>query len=304
LGLVHRDVSPSNILVSYDGDVKLVDFGIAKATAHSHATQTAAIKGKIAYMAPEQLRGESLDRRSDIFAMCVVLYEMVLGKRCFSAPGEFALINKVAAARFSRPSKVDPSIESELETLVVEGLSASPDARPRSARELQLRLEEVAKAHDIRLSKVALAEFMEATFGLVDFPRTDCLPLPAGEAPEPAVVAEPAPVSRTIWPWILVALGVGVTGGVIAVRMASETPSAPAAVVVPEPSQPPPRSPEPDTVAEEPEAEPEPDVVIEVAPEPATAPSPRKKRRRAAPKKKPAKPRLDADYLPPSRRSG
>ena len=178
LGLVHRDVSPSNILVSHDGDVKLVDFGIAKATAHSHATQTAAIKGKIAYMAPEQLRGEALDRRSDILALCVVLYEMVLGKRCFSAPGEFALINKVAAAQFARPSKVDPSIEPALEALVVEGLSARPDARPRSARELQLRLEEVAKAHDIRLSKVALAEFMEATFGLVDFPRTDCLPLP------------------------------------------------------------------------------------------------------------------------------
>lgn len=299
LGLVHRDVSPSNILVSYDGDVKLVDFGIAKATAHSHATQTAAIKGKIAYMAPEQLRGESLDRRSDVFALCVVLYEMLLGKRCFSAPGEFALINKVADARFAKPSKVDPTIEADLEALVVQGLSASPDARPKSARELQSRLEDVARGHDIRLSKVALAEFMESTFGLVDFPRTDGLPLPALEEPEPAVVPEVVRVSRPVWPWVLAALGIGVTGGVVAVRMGSDSASteapAPSVALEPEPEP----EPEPATV------EPEPEEIIEVEADPEPDPEPKKKRRRPAAKKKPAaKPGLDADYLPPSRRSG
>lgn len=323
LGLVHRDVSPSNVLVSYDGDVKLVDFGIAKATAHSQATQTAAIKGKIAYMAPEQLRGDTLDRRSDVFALCVVFYELVLGKRCFSAPGEFALINRVAEARFTKPSKVDPEIEPELEALISEGLSADPDGRPKSARELQLRIEALATEHDFRLSKVALAEFMEKTFGVVDFPRTDSLPMPASWPSEPApAVVEAAPVpqtraqTRASWPWLVVALAVGVTGGIAAVTMTENTPAppptgpvdrapAPAAIV----SEPRP-APAPPLVQDTKTAEPEvqDDVVIEVEPEPAEPrrPTRRKKRkRRAATKDKPAaKPSLDADYLPPSRRSG
>ncbi|MGH1346938.1 MAG: serine/threonine-protein kinase [Nannocystales bacterium] len=324
LGLVHRDVSPSNVLVSYDGDVKLVDFGIAKATAHSQATQTAAIKGKIAYMAPEQLRGDTLDRRSDVFALCVVLYELVLGKRCFSAPGEFALINRVAEARFTKPSKVDPDIEPELEALISDGLSADPDGRPKSARELQLRIEDLASTHELRLSKVALAEFMEKTFGIVDFPRTDALPLPAVWPAEPApAVVEATPIrrSRTSWPWLVVALAVGVTGGIAAVTMTGERPSeAPATAVesapppspVPSEPQPAPAVVAPQTtenVAEENTAEPEKDnVIVELEPEPPARPRPsrkKKRRRRAATKGKPAdKPSLDADYLPPSRRSG
>jgi serine/threonine protein kinase len=323
LGLVHRDVSPSNILVSYDGDVKLVDFGIAKATAHSNATQTAAIKGKIAYMAPEQLRGESLDRRSDVFALCVVFYEMLLGKRCFSAPGEFALINRVAEARYTKPSKINPEIEPELETLVADGLSVDPDDRPRSARVLQGRLEAVANTHDLRLSKVALAEFMEHTFGVVDYPRTDMLPLPDQtlthpEEPTPALIS-PTPRSRTAWPWIVLALGVGVTGGVAGVRMgasdgepaarqqipAAEAPAAPEREAeAPEPEV---EAPEPEVEAAPLEVSPEPEVV-EVEPDEAPQPSTRrkKKRRRTATKtkKKDVKPSLDADYLPPSRRSG
>ncbi len=319
LGLVHRDVSPSNVLVSYDGDVKLVDFGIAKATAHSQATQTAAIKGKIAYMAPEQLRGDALDRRSDVFALCVVFYELVLGKRCFSAPGEFALINRVAEARFTRPSKVDPEIEPELEAMISEGLSADPKGRPKSARELQRRIEGLAAAHEFRLSKVELAEFMEKTFGVVDFPRTDSLPLPAvwpNERGSAVVEATPIPRTRTSWPWLVVALAVGVTGGIGAVTMAGDTPAevptspgesapSPTAVV----SESPPAPPEPEPSGAEKTAEPaEDEVVLEVEPEPPEPVRPsrkKKRRRRASTKDKPAdKPSLDADYLPPSRRSG
>ncbi|MCR9164243.1 MAG: serine/threonine-protein kinase [Nannocystaceae bacterium] len=313
LGLVHRDVSPSNVLVSYDGDVKLVDFGIAKATAHSHATQTAAIKGKIAYMAPEQLRGEALDRRSDVFALCVVLYEMLLGKRCFSAPGEFALINKVAEAKFVKPSKIDPSFEPELEALLGEGLSADPEGRPRSARALQSRLESVASAHGLQLSRVALAEFMEHTFGQVDFPRTDCLPLPevaaALQSDDPPIAIPSAPPQRSMWPWIALALVVGVTGGVVAMRMdrADAADDVPAPAAVAEPSEPEPEPVGPPTsspaavsaVANTPEPEPEPP---ESEPEP--RPTKKKRRRRAPPKKKAQpKPSLDADYLPPSRRA-
>ncbi len=314
LGLVHRDVSPSNVLVSYDGDVKLVDFGIAKATAHSHATQTAAIKGKIAYMAPEQLRGESVDRRTDVFALCVVLYEMLLGKRCFSAPGEFALINKVAQARFVKPSKLDPEIEPELETLLFDGLSADADARPRSARELQNRLEAVAGAHGLQLSRVGLAEFMQKTFGQVDFPRTDSLPLPAVAAAlqkedSPPTASPTAPPQRATWRWVALALVVGVTGGGIAMRTNRDADSvatpAPAALVDVPGDEPDPElllvpaegAPDVPTVADTPEPEP----VIEVEPEPEPRRTKKKRRRRAAAKETPG---LDADYLPPSRRSG
>ncbi|MBV1857113.1 MAG: serine/threonine protein kinase [Nannocystaceae bacterium] len=319
LGLVHRDVSPSNVLVSYDGDVKLVDFGIAKATAHSQATQTAAIKGKIAYMAPEQLRGDTLDRRSDVFALCVVFYELVLGKRCFSAPGEFALINRVAEARFTKPSKVDPEIEPEVEALISQGLSADPDGRPKSARELQLRIEALAAEHGLRLSKVGVAEFMEQTFGVVDFPRTDSLPLPTAwpvESMPTVVEATPIPHARTSWPWLVVALAVGMTGGIAAVTMAGETPpEASSTVVEPAPipavvvSQPPSRRIEAEAEADENVLEPAaPEVEVEADPEPPQRHRPsrkKKRRRRASTKDKPVdKPRLDADYLPPSRRSG
>jgi len=316
LGLVHRDVSPSNILVSYDGDVKLVDFGVAKATAHSHATQTAAIKGKIAYMAPEQLRGESLDRRSDVFALCVVLYEMVLGKRCFSAPGEFALINRVAAARFTKPSKIEPDIEAALEAVVVDGLSADPDGRPKSARALQLRIEEVARSEGIQLSRVALAEFMEKTFGIVDFPRTDTLPVPA-TIPDVVTDApvEPEPVrGRAAWPWVVAALGIGLVGGVAVVRMSSDPgvaePPVPAAVSTELPSEPEPEPvvavPTPDVPAVEVEPESEPDVPPAEPDSEVPPPRKRKKKRRRVSAKKKKKPKagLDSDYLPPSRRSG
>jgi serine/threonine-protein kinase len=313
LGLVHRDVSPSNVLVSYDGDVKLVDFGIAKATAHSHATQTAAIKGKIAYMAPEQLRGEALDRRSDVFALCVVLYELVLGRRCFSAPGEFALINRVAEARFTRPSKLDPDIEPEIEALLLEGLSVSPDDRPASGRALQLRVEALADTHGLRLSKLRVAEFMETTFGVVDYPRTDMLPvtLPSESTQPPTLVEPPPKRSRAAWLGVAAALGVLGLGGLAA--RTEDPPSEPVPAAVPEPvvqpavvaPQPPPADPVPAPAIPEPEDE----VVVEETPPPKPKPASgrrsKKKRRRAGSKKKAASsPGLDADYLPPSRRAG
>src|SRR5262249_19832883 len=89
LGIVHRDVSPSNVIVSHDGMVKLVDFGIAKATTHRAETRVGTLKGKIAYMSPEQCRGERLDRRADVFAIGILLYEFTTGKRLFQGDNEF-----------------------------------------------------------------------------------------------------------------------------------------------------------------------------------------------------------------------
>src|SRR5437588_327572 len=95
LGLVHRDISPDNVLVHKNGSVKVVDFGIAKAAGSSGATRTGTLKGKVAYMPPEQLRGEPLDRRADVFALGVVLYELLAGKRPWEGDSEVALIGRI-----------------------------------------------------------------------------------------------------------------------------------------------------------------------------------------------------------------
>jgi serine/threonine protein kinase len=216
LGLVHRDVSPSNVLVSYDGEVKLVDFGIAKATAHTRATKSGTIKGKLAYMAPEQVRGEAIDRRADVFSLAVVAYELCTGRRCFVAPGEFALINRVAAGRYERPSAIRPGFPPALEQVIVRGLAVVPEERFASARELQRAIEELANAEGLRLSKVALSDTMHALFGHVAYPTAEALPAP-GLPPVPLVEVtselDPAPPRRGRAPALLAAaalvLGVG-----------------------------------------------------------------------------------------------
>ncbi|MBL4687985.1 MAG: serine/threonine protein kinase [Nannocystaceae bacterium] len=176
LGLVHRDVSPSNVLVSFEGDVKLVDFGIAKATAHTRVTRSGAIKGKLAYMAPEQVRGEQVDRRADVFSLAVVAYELCTGRRCFSAPGDFALINRVAEGRYERPSAADPDFPPELEALLARGLAVDPADRFETAREMQRAVEAFAAGSGDRVSRLALSEYLDLTFGQEPYPTTQMLP--------------------------------------------------------------------------------------------------------------------------------
>jgi serine/threonine-protein kinase len=172
LGLVHRDVSPSNVLVTYDGEVKLVDFGIAKATAHGNATRTQAIKGKLAYMAPEQVRGDAVDRRADVFSLGAVTYELCVGQRCFFAGGEFELINRVASGKFERPRAVNPGFPEQLEAIIVRALSVSPADRHPDARTFQRSLEAFAMEAGLRLSKVTLSDYMRQLFGEQAYPTT------------------------------------------------------------------------------------------------------------------------------------
>ena len=107
LVIVHRDVSPQNVLVSWDGEVKVIDFGIAKAAGKSGRTQAGVLKGKFGYMAPEQIRGVPLDGRADVFALGVVLYEMLCGKRAFQAKSDFALLEKVRKVQITPPRQVN-----------------------------------------------------------------------------------------------------------------------------------------------------------------------------------------------------
>lgn len=148
LGIVHRDVSPQNILVTYDGEVKVIDFGIAKAEQRTGHTRAGFIKGKYRYMSPEQIRGEPTDPRSDIFSAGIVLYELATGTRLFAAATQAALICQIADCRIPRPTSVNPRISKSLEEVILCALDAKREARFQDAGELRRALETVSTLHD------------------------------------------------------------------------------------------------------------------------------------------------------------
>jgi len=155
LGIVHRDVSPQNILVGLDGIARIVDFGIAKATGRLQATTNAArgeVKGKYAYMAPEQVRGEAVSRLTDTFAASIVFWEMLTGERLFLGRTDAESIHKVLVARVRRPSSLVPDIPKEIDDIVMKGLSRETGQRYQTAREMALNIE--AFVPPIRLSEV------------------------------------------------------------------------------------------------------------------------------------------------------
>lgn len=164
LQIVHRDVSPSNVLVSYDGGVKLVDFGVAKAAQRQHETQAGTLKGKVAYMSPEQCRGKQLDRRSDIFALGILLYELTTHRRLFKGESEFEIMNKIVKEDVEPPSITYGKYPADLERILLKALQRDRDQRYASAQELQVDIEEFARKHAIALSTVKLGEYMRALF--------------------------------------------------------------------------------------------------------------------------------------------
>ncbi|MBA3455319.1 MAG: serine/threonine protein kinase [Deltaproteobacteria bacterium] len=140
LGLVHRDISPSNLFVTYDGEVKVLDFGIATAAHRLTRTATGSIKGKFSYMSPEQCMGEPLDRRSDIFSLSVVLYELTTGRRLFKRPNELLVLKAVTEDPIPRPRRELPDYPEVLERIAMKGLSRERDRRHSSALELREEL--------------------------------------------------------------------------------------------------------------------------------------------------------------------
>jgi eukaryotic-like serine/threonine-protein kinase len=137
LALVHRDVSPQNVFVTYGGDVKLLDFGVA--TAAHRLTQTASgeVKGKYAYMSPEQCRGEPLDRRSDIFSLGIVLYELTTLRRLFKRPNELQVMRAITEEPIPRPSREIPDYPPALEAVCTRALARDPDQRYATAAEMR-----------------------------------------------------------------------------------------------------------------------------------------------------------------------
>ncbi len=160
LGLVHRDVSPQNVLISNDGDIKLCDFGIAKAASKASHTRAGALKGKLQYMSPEQAWGKSIDHRSDIFSLGLVLYEMLTGTKVFAGDSELSILEQVRNPKVAAPSDFNPDVPEDVETVVLKALESDPGDRYQSAREFQSDLEEVMRKYGWTVDPAALARFM------------------------------------------------------------------------------------------------------------------------------------------------
>ena len=164
LGIVHRDVSLSNVLVSYDGGVKIVDFGVAKCVAKETQTRAGTLKGKIAYMSPEQCRGEALDQRSDVFALGIILFELTTGTRLFAGESEFAILQKIATRDVESPATRVTNYPPELERIVLKALARDKTERYQTARDLQRDIENFARDERLALSAIELSEYMAQLF--------------------------------------------------------------------------------------------------------------------------------------------
>ena len=143
LGIVHRDVSPQNVLISYEGDIKLCDFGIAKAATKASHTQAGALKGKLQYMSPEQAWGRPIDRRSDIFSVSSVLFEMLAGRKLFAGESELSILDQVREANVVAPSTYNDEIGHEVDAIVLRGLEKDPAARYQTAGQMAKEIESV-----------------------------------------------------------------------------------------------------------------------------------------------------------------
>lgn len=164
LGIVHRDVSPHNVVLTYTGHVKLVDFGIAKVNTHASRTRTGIVKGKVAYMSPEQAMGDALDRRSDVFCIGIMLWEMTTGQRLYRRRSELESLKALVEADATRPSLVIPGYPPELEAIVVKALARKREERWGTAGALGDALADLAKKRRVDLTPSTLAGLMSAAF--------------------------------------------------------------------------------------------------------------------------------------------
>ena len=141
LNIVHRDVSPQNILVGRDGSARVLDFGVAKAAGRLHETREGSVKGKVPYMPPEQLRSGAVDCRTDVYSAAVVLWETLTARKLFRGDNDAAVLEKVLFGEVEPPSKYAPDVPPELDALVLKGLAREPAERFATAREMALALE-------------------------------------------------------------------------------------------------------------------------------------------------------------------
>lgn len=164
LNIIHRDISPQNVFLTYEGDVKIVDFGIAKAASQSTITQVGMIKGKVAYMSPEQAAGKAIDHRSDIFATGILLYELVAGGRMFKGDDTLQILSKVREAEFTPLGTLKGGLPEKLYDIVAKALAKEPEDRYQSLADMQADIEECIFRLNLRPSGRSLAEYLKILF--------------------------------------------------------------------------------------------------------------------------------------------
>ncbi len=236
-GIVHRDVSPSNVLVSYEGDIKIADFGIAKAQSNTGNTKDGVLKGKFEYMSPEQANGLAIDHRSDIFSLGIILHEMLACRRLFKAESDAATLARIRQAEVFPPSQFNARVPKALDRIVLKALARDRDERYQSAKEMQEDLAQVLFPATPDTVRRELAAFMSEHFAAEiaeERRRLDEGSLVAEQLSKQAVPSPESWASQTnpsvtrtgmhmepttLVPWmlsggLLLLLGVGVVGAV------------------------------------------------------------------------------------------
>ncbi len=162
--IVHRDISPHNIMLTYDGAIKVIDFGIAKAESNSEATQAGTIKGKLSYLAPEYLDGQELDPRYDQFAVGITLWEMLCSRKLFKAPNDLAVLKKIQECKVPPPSSINPMVPKELDQIVLRSLSKDRSKRFADLNEMNKELTRFLYSYKADFNATDLAYFAKELF--------------------------------------------------------------------------------------------------------------------------------------------
>jgi TonB family protein len=208
MGLVHRDVSPQNVLISQEGDIKLCDFGIAKAASKASHTHAGALKGKLQYMSPEQAWGRNIDRRSDIFALAAVLFELLTARKLFTGDNEMSILEQVREARITPPSTFNEEVTPEIDAVVLKALAKEPADRYQTAAEMARELDSILYNFKPTPTSADLAIYMHRLSTSLPVPapmaEPEPEPEPVVEAPAPQFAA-PAPPPPAAFPVAAVA---------------------------------------------------------------------------------------------------
>ncbi len=201
MALVHRDVSPQNVLISFDGDIKLCDFGIAKAASKASHTRAGALKGKLQYMSPEQAWGKGIDHRSDIFSLGLVLYEMVTGLKAFAGDSELSILEQVRSPRLAPPHEVDPTVPVEVSEVITKALKENREERYQTAAELAAALDGLLQGIKPAPTASDLGMFLARLTGR-EKPAVEPVAAPVPAPPPPAAEVPPPPVAKPAPPVI------------------------------------------------------------------------------------------------------
>jgi serine/threonine protein kinase len=191
LQVIHRDVSPQNVLLSFDGEVKVADFGLAKARGRMVQTQAGVVKGKLAYMSPEQLRGDEIDHRVDVFGLGIVLYELLAGQRLFLGPSDMDTLRRVYEAKVPPIAPLNPEVPPDLEAIVRKALAKDRDQRYPTAIDMHDDLQGFVYSHGALAGASAVRTYLREVFPDAAPSAQDEMPPFAAQAPNAPAVPPP-----------------------------------------------------------------------------------------------------------------